>query len=74
MCVDLGVCVCIATETLTEAEEEGVHTHVVHAEEAVSDEVRTDGHRLKENHRNSFRTKPSNNTGLGPVRVRGSQV
>lgn len=33
---------------LTEAEEERVHTHVVHAEESVSYEVATKGHRLQE--------------------------
>lgn len=33
-------------ETLTEAQEQCVHTHVIHAEEAVSDQIRTEHHRL----------------------------
>lgn len=35
-------------QTLTEAEEEGVHAHAVHAEEPVGDEVGAHDHRLKE--------------------------
>lgn len=38
------VCVCL----LTEAEEERVHTHVVHAEESVSDEIAAEHHRLRQ--------------------------
>ena len=34
-------------EPLTEAEEEGVHTHRVHAEEPVGDEVGAHDHRLQ---------------------------
>lgn len=37
-----------ASQTLTEAEEEGVHAHAVHAEEPVGDEVGTHDHRLEE--------------------------
>lgn len=36
------------SQTLTEAEEEGVHTHAVHAEEPVGNEVGAHDHRLKE--------------------------
>ena len=36
------------SQTLTEAEEEGVHAHAVHAEEPVGDEVGAHDHRLKE--------------------------
>lgn len=35
---------------LTEAEEQCVHTHGVHAEEAMGNEVRSNHHRLGENH------------------------
>lgn len=43
-CVLVCVCVCL----LTEAEEERVDTHVVHAKESVSDEVAAEHHRLRQ--------------------------
>ncbi len=35
---------------LTETQEECVHTHVIHTEEAVSDQIRTEHHRLSHTH------------------------
>lgn len=35
---------------LTETQEECVHAHVIHAEEAVSDQIRTEHHRLSHTH------------------------
>lgn len=43
---------------LTEAEEEGVHTHAVDAEEAVGDEVGAHDHRLQETPHTEASRKP----------------
>lgn len=41
---------------LTETEEQSVHTHGVHAEEPMGDEVGADRHRLRRKKKNTFQT------------------
>jgi len=39
---------CLVEEGLTKTQEECVHTHVIHTEEAMSDQIRPEHHRLSE--------------------------